>query len=284
MKRGFTLTEVLVTMAIISILAGMMVPAVWKWWESQEEQTTKERLEALKHGMVGNKSLIQNGIRTSYGFVGDNGELPFANSSSSASLSFLVNRPTSGYPHWNGPYISGFDPAVYRKDAWGHPVDYRVCVTTDGRFLSGALRSGGIDGTLGAAYDPCAASGSANFCVGDDICVPLDIAEVAPTTKIKGNLSITIGSSTTNSYYKIYVEDTGELASLSSNCLSVSPLFGNYSVSGVRLPIGNAYIYGKLQENSDCSDTSKTVVSAKNNIFLSDNISTLLYNLNLSFP
>jgi len=273
-----------VTMAIISILAGMMVPAVWKWWESQEEQTSKERLEALKHGMVGNKSLIQNGIRTSYGFVGDNGELPFANSSSSASLSFLVNRPTSGYPHWNGPYISGFDPAVYRKDAWGNPVDYRVCVSTDDRFLSGALRSGGLDGTLGAAYDPCVASGSANFCVGDDICIPLDIAEVAPTTKIKGNLSITF---TATKSYQIIVEDAGGLASLSSNCLNLtsvtSPLFGNYSVSGVRLPIGNAYIYGKLHSNPDCPDSTPTS-STKNNIFLSDNISTLLYNLNLSFP
>ena len=85
MKRGFTLIEVLVTMAIVSILAGIMVPAVWKFWESQDVQTTRERIKTLKLAMVGDRSLIQNGIRTSYGFVGDNGELPFANSSSSAS-------------------------------------------------------------------------------------------------------------------------------------------------------------------------------------------------------
>jgi len=272
-------------MAVVSILAGIMVPAVWKFWEAQEVQTTKERLNALKLAMVGDKNLIQNGIRTSYGFVGDNGELPFANSSSSASLAFLVNRPASDYPHWNGPYLSGFDPAVYRKDAWGKSIDYRACMSADNRYLSGTLRSGGLDGILNAAYDPCEPSSSTTFCLGDDICVPLDLKEVAPTDTVKGNVTITFTSAPVS--HRIFVEDSGGLVTLSSNCIDLgaspsSPVFGLYSAKGVRLPIGNARIYGKRHQIAGCADPTP-LESQKYNMFISDGLSTMPYNLNLTY-
>ncbi len=287
MKRGFTLIEVLVTMAIISILAGIFVPISWKFWESQEIQTTKERLNALKVAMVGDKNLIQNGIRTSYGFVGDNGELPFANSSSSASLSFLVTRPANGYAHWNGPYMSGYDPAVYRTDSWGNALDYRTCITPDNRYLSGTLRSGGLNGKLEAAYDPCDFNGSATFCIGDDICESLDIKEVAPTDVVKGNITNTFAPPALALAHRIFIEDFGGLTTLVSNCLTLgpsptSPVFGTYSAKGTRLPIGNASIYGKLYDTIDCTDLNPKV-SSKNNIFIGNGLSTMYYNLNLTY-
>lgn len=277
MKRGFTLIEVLVTMAIVAILAGIMVPAVWKFWESQEIQTTKDRLNALKLAMVGDRSMIQNGIRTSYGFVGDNGELPFANTSS--SLSALINRPASGYPHWNGPYMSGFDPATYRKDAWGHNFDFRVCLT-DSRYLSGTLRSGGLNGRLDAAYDPCESSNSATFCMGDDICVPLDLKEVAPTDTVKGNVSVT--SSTAPTAHRIFVEDFAGLTTLTTACIAAPPPFSTYSAKGFRLPIGNARIYGKSYSTTGCTEPALGE-SLKYNMFISDGLSTMPYNLNLTY-
>jgi prepilin-type N-terminal cleavage/methylation domain-containing protein len=283
MKRGFTLIEVLVTMAIVSILAGIMVPAAWKMWESQEIQTTRDRLNTLKLAMIGDKNLVQNGIRTSYGFVGDNGELPFANSSSSASLSFLVNRPLNDYPHWNGPYMSGFEPTEYRKDAWGNAIDYRACITSDDRYLSGALRSGGLNGKLDAAYDSCDSNNSATFCIGDDICVALDLKEVAPAEVIKGNVSSSFTGS--NKSHKIFVERAdGSTPPLSSSCLPLvtSPVFGVYSAKGARLPIGNAKIYGTFYSDLNCTTLVPTT-SPKYNIFISDGLSAVPYNLNLTY-
>lgn len=123
MRRGFTLIELLVTMAIISILAGVMVPSVWKWWEAQEIQTTRERLNALKLAMVGDRNLYQNGVRTSYGYVGDHGDI------------IPVQQQLSSLKHY---MPAGFDSDSFLKDAWGNDITYTIApdANTAARFSS----------------------------------------------------------------------------------------------------------------------------------------------------
>jgi prepilin-type N-terminal cleavage/methylation domain-containing protein len=269
MKRGFTLIELLVTMTIVSVLAGIMVPMAWKWWESQDLQTTKERMDILKRAMVGDKSLIQNGIRTSYGFVGDNGELPFANSSSSASLSFLINRPPSGYLHWNGPYLSGFEPSEYRRDAWGHPFRYTVRNDLEGygnRYLSGEIRSAGLDGV---------------FDTNDDLVVEINIKEVAPTYRLEGNFSssgVNGKSGVLEITYKNPEDPSGE-PTIFSGCKSPFTNFTTVIPNAafpIRLPIGKVAITTRLYSSASCT-TPKG--KSQTNYFISDNISRLSVNL-----
>lgn len=126
MKRGFTLIEVIITMTIVSILAGMMVPAVWKMWEDQEVQTTRDRMTAIKHALVGDRNLMQNGVRTHYGYVGDQGYLPIQDQISS------VKR-----------YLpAGFDATSYLQDAWGNPISYTLAPEAG---ISARLSSDGIN-------------------------------------------------------------------------------------------------------------------------------------------
>lgn len=109
-EKAFTLIEVMVVMAIISILAGMMVPSVWKYWESEEIATTRARLENLKIGLVGDRTLVQNGVRTNFGFIGDHGYLPVQEQISSVRK-----------------YLpAGFDTTSYLLDAWGNPFVYTI--------------------------------------------------------------------------------------------------------------------------------------------------------------
>lgn len=276
MKRGFTLIEVLVTMAIVSILAGMMIPAVWKMWESQEVQTTKERLNALKLAMVGDRSLIQNGIRTSYGFVGDNGELPFGNISARGGLKYLISNPAPEYPAWNGPYLSGFDPATYIVDAWGKPFRYTLVNNLDGygnRYLSGEIRSAGPNGFLDNA---------------DDIFVVLSDKEVAPTHRIQGNFSfanLTGKSANFEVRFSDPESSVGE-RTLASVC-KTKTTFPNFSTifpnaaAPVKLPIGKISITGNLYNDSNCTTPAG---KSQYDYFVSDNISSLYINLPAFVP
>jgi len=258
MKRGFTLIEVLVTLAIVSILAGMIVPAVWKFWEGQEVQTTKERLSALKLAMVGDKSLVQNGIRTSYGFVGDFGELPVQGQLSTASLR---------------TYIPGGYTSDAYNDAWGRSFRYTVYDNLpgyDGRFLSGKICSDGLDGISGNS---------------DDICVDIPVSEVAPTHRIQGNfVFVNTMASYSSARFEVTFKNPNDPSgetSILSGCKTAFPnfttLFSSPS-SPVNLPIGKATIKTKAYKNLNCPG-SPTASSGTMDYFISDNVSRLLLNL-----
>jgi prepilin-type N-terminal cleavage/methylation domain-containing protein len=271
MKRGFTLIEVLVTMAIISILAGIMVPAAWKMWENQEVQVTKERLNALKMALVGDKSLVQGGIRTSYGIVGDVGELPFGNATTLHGLKYLVSNPSPPYPNWNGPYLSGFDAGTYAVDAWGKAFRYTVRNDLDGygnRHLSGEIRSAGQN--------------SAFETDGDDIFVELNVKEVAPTYRMQGSVAFANLTGMYRASITVKFRDplgTGGESTSPVVCLSTFPNYTTLIRIGtepVKIPIGKATITTRLYKNSNCSGPEAS--SGTFDFFVSDNLSWLPVN------
>ncbi|MEW6715870.1 MAG: prepilin-type N-terminal cleavage/methylation domain-containing protein, partial [Nitrospirota bacterium] len=50
-EEGFTLIEVIVVTGIISLLVGIMVPIVFRVWESQQIETTETKLTYMKEAM-----------------------------------------------------------------------------------------------------------------------------------------------------------------------------------------------------------------------------------------
>lgn len=261
MKRGFTLIEVLVTMAIVSILAGIMIPTVWKFWENQEVQTTKERIINLKTAMIGDKHLVQNGIRTSYGYVGDFGELPVQGQLSTVSLR---------------PYIPGGYQNESYNDAWGKRFKYTVynnLAGYDGRFLSGNICSDGPDGTSSTS---------------DDICMDIPVSEVAPTHRIQGNFIFSNTTSYKSARFEVTFRNPNEPTNEStvpSGCKSRgSVAFPNFTTAFstpatlVNLPIGKATIRALAYTNYNCSGSAVST-SGIFDYFVSDNVSRLLINL-----
>lgn len=248
--KAFTLIEVMVVMAIISILAGMLVPSVWKFWESEDIATTRQRMRDLKIAMVGDKALIQNGVRTHYGFVGDFGTLPF-NNSSSCAFKFLnssadMNLPQYDAANWSGRYLpSSSDSNSYATDAWGQPIHCTNKIYSDGRMVGLTLSSTAPNGQL--------------------IEETIEANDVIPTNRIAGNV---IGSIPTLLKIKISPERNGAFLNI-AKCKQLNGFSSYTTLLPYKLPIGMINIELETSSGSDCDLTTPI---NKFNYFVHDNL------------
>ena len=114
-SSGFSLIELVVVIIIIGILSAVGIRSVLRGTENARVQETMREMESIVKAVVGDGSLVANGVRTDFGYVGDCGAWP-------TNPNNLITNP--GYPNWRGPYISsGFseNPNDFIQDAWGNP-------------------------------------------------------------------------------------------------------------------------------------------------------------------
>src|SRR5271170_1887609 len=101
---GYTLTEMLVVIAIIGLIAAVVIPQTIGQLGKAQSRAAKLQVQSLAAAL----ELFQ----------GDNGRFPTAQE----GLPALLARPP-GLDNWNGPYIHSKDQL---KDPWGHPYRYAV--------------------------------------------------------------------------------------------------------------------------------------------------------------
>lgn len=146
---GFTLIEVIVVIAVISILAAMAVPYAVKIIDQSREEATKKEMEGLYDAIIGDPKI------PTAGFVGDVGRLP-ANITELNTRTAGPSPPPQGAPGggflgvkvgWYGPYVNaGFDAAGYLTDGWGTNYGWN-------NPAAGQIRSAGPDRTMNTADD-----------------------------------------------------------------------------------------------------------------------------------
>ncbi|MGC9144420.1 type II secretion system major pseudopilin GspG [Hydrogenobaculum sp.] len=107
-KRGFTLIEILIVVAIIGLIASLVMPNLFKKFEQSKVQIAKAQIETLS-----------SAVRS---YMVDTDECP-------KSLEDLIENKDKN-PKWHGPYLS---KKKIPLDPWGHPYQFR-CPGKHGTF------------------------------------------------------------------------------------------------------------------------------------------------------
>jgi general secretion pathway protein G len=121
-NSGFTLTELLIVLVIVGLLAALVGPTLY------------QRINPAKQSVA--RAQIENFMTALDSYFLDNGNFP----APQQGLNALRTRP-EGAAKWNGPYLKKEIPV----DPWGNPFVYRA----PGRNGGYEIISHGSDGKEG---------------------------------------------------------------------------------------------------------------------------------------
>lgn len=198
-RKGFTLIEIIVGLAIVAALIGATAPLVYRSLVAGAEDETIEQMKAIHKAIVGDPA------QGDFGYLGDIGDFPSA-------LGDLVSKPVSlpafstshtnniGYG-WRGPYLDlEFEDL---EDGWGNAFQYS---TADG-LPEGQIKSAGPDTTFGNSDDIVYPFLPSNEKVEKD--APLLITVLVDDTSVASNLQGGGIPNPSKSIIKVYYASNG---------------------------------------------------------------------------
>lgn len=121
MERGFTLIEIVMVIILLAIVAVVAIPRFIDFSGAAKVNVTKQKMEVLRKGIVGDPSAVAAGTYSSRGYRGDVGAWP-------PDLDALRSKPgaVSAWDRyskkgWNGPYV---DENTTFNDGWDNAIFY----------------------------------------------------------------------------------------------------------------------------------------------------------------
>lgn len=137
---GFTLIETAGTLAIISLVAVGLVSLSNYVLNRTQIQFTNDRVNELRRAINGNPVIVVNEARTSFGYLGDMGNVPTSLQDlwvkgSQPAFTFDTAKKTGA--GWNGPYLEVSPPelaAALAQDGWGNSLVYSTSSFVDSSF------------------------------------------------------------------------------------------------------------------------------------------------------
>lgn len=151
-KHGYTLIEILLTIALLALLSGITIPLVRDSTNAGRYEATREKMTALRDALIGTSAVDSSGTRTNFGYVGDWGALPAAlgDLTSAKSPAWAMSTALGIGAGWRGPYISerAAGPEGVNKDKWGFTFVYNTAANPPTLTSLGADNKAG-----GAIYD-----------------------------------------------------------------------------------------------------------------------------------
>jgi len=178
LSNGFTLVEVIVVLAVISILVAVLTPTVLKYIADAQQSRASEDVKTISTMLndlikdtgqyPGNKLFTRN-------FICAPGTLPTGGSWSAASTDcrslsnhLLINNPDedgtigestddyrpTGKVRWKGPYLTTFN-----EDPWGNAYEVNASTLVGANTSPTWVISAGPDGVFQTATADAALSG-----------------------------------------------------------------------------------------------------------------------------
>jgi prepilin-type N-terminal cleavage/methylation domain-containing protein len=150
--RGFSLVELIVVIAIISILLSMLLAAIAAAWRYSQVSAASVQLSTVAHGL--------EQYRLDFGsYPPDN--YPTANSSE--ALAYHLCRKLKKGDMEYGPYLGNITPADHDKNGYPElwstlktPYNYIITLDSKGRERGYITVDSGWDKKLGGTLDPSA--------------------------------------------------------------------------------------------------------------------------------
>lgn len=127
---GYTLTEMLVVIAVIGLIAAVLTPNLLSQLSRAKAKAAQLQLKTVAAAVVMYRD--------------DVGRLP----SASEGLAVLVDQPANAET-WTGPYV---EDSASLSDPWGHPIQYALQAGRQG-FVVKSLGADGEPGGNGADRD-----------------------------------------------------------------------------------------------------------------------------------
>lgn len=185
--KGFTLIEIIVILAVISILVAILTPTVLKYIDEARQDRAQEdvkNINAMLNDLIKDTGQFPGSLAVPTGFICGPGTIASAGSSGWAANSaactngtgnqnnslanhLTVNDPnedgatnstsdyrTTGKFKWKGPYITSFS-----EDPWGNAYEVNVSTLVGGNTSVTWVISAGPDATFQTSTSSTSLSG-----------------------------------------------------------------------------------------------------------------------------
>ena len=217
-KNGFSMMEMIIVIGIIAILASLITPLAVNYISQKRYDVCNDELKIIKQAIIGDPTLVEGGTRSSFGFVGDLGQLP-------AILDDLItqgampswNPASNVYFGWRGPYISDLN------DPWGKAYIYTIHSPPIDTIIV-TIFSQGQDGISGNTDD-----------------VSITIREDEAFSMISGNSLDTCGAGAAFTNIQVFYPAVTAIVGTPVNTVNTVLTAPHYNIQ-TAIPIGIRYI------------------------------------------
>ncbi|MGK5092165.1 type II secretion system protein GspG [Deltaproteobacteria bacterium TL4] len=129
-KKGFSLFEIVATLAVLSILLGTVTPVAMNISDTSDELLTLKQLEVIEAGLQLYYEDVSDfppeTVNLRNGQVAAIGLKALLEQPVNASLTpFILSAAQLSTIQWRGPYVSGSTKEIL-QDAWGIPFRYQI--------------------------------------------------------------------------------------------------------------------------------------------------------------
>ena len=232
-RRGFTLIEILMVIALISILSVVSTEVLTDSLTESRFEATTAKMNQIKNAILGDSLIKEVTTRTSFGFTGDIGAIPTAGQGIAALIAkpaalptYSVNTAARIGLGWNGPYLTAANSGSnFTVDGWGNAFVYSPGASPP------TLVSLGADGVVGGTG------------LNQDITVNLPIQESLAT--VSGFICQSAGPFASNADVQLnYPNGAGALTPLATSLKSLTSTDqGSFSFASVPFGVRSITIY-----------------------------------------